>query len=53
MLLALDGALADGQWPLDESADARRLALLPQTEPLSWDVLVREPRYMRALEQLP
>ncbi len=53
MLEALDGARAKGGWQLDEAADARRRALLPQTEPLSWDVLVRDPRYIRALELLP
>lgn len=53
MLDALDRAREAGLWTLDESADARRLALLPQTEPFTWDTLVREPKYMQALEFLP
>jgi beta-N-acetylhexosaminidase len=53
MLEALDSARATGCWRVDETADARRRAMLPQTEPLSWDVLVRDARYMLALELLP
>jgi beta-N-acetylhexosaminidase len=53
MLETLDSAMATGCWRVDETADARRRVLLPQTEPLSWDVLVRDARYIQALEQLP
>ena len=34
-------------------ADAlSRLDLLPQTEPLAWDDLMRDPAYLRALDRL-
>jgi beta-N-acetylhexosaminidase len=29
------------------------LALLPQTAPLTWDELMHQPAYQRALERLP
>ena len=53
MLKVLDKARSKHKWMPDASADSRRLALLPQTEPLSWDLLMREPRYRQALELLP
>jgi len=31
----------------------RRTALLPQTPPLTWDALMHDPVYQRALERLP
>ena len=33
--------------------EARRLALLPQTAPLTWDELMHQGAYQRALERLP
>jgi len=51
----LDGlvkARADGTWSPDGAAERRRLDLLPQTEPLAWDDLMRDPAYLRALERL-
>jgi beta-N-acetylhexosaminidase len=51
----LDGlveARASGAWLPDGAAERRRLALLPQTEPLAWDELMRDPAYLRALERL-
>ncbi|HET7795380.1 MAG TPA: beta-N-acetylhexosaminidase [Rhizobacter sp.] len=52
----LDGllsALERGQWQADADSEGRRLALLPQTPPLSWDELMHEPAYQLALERLP
>jgi beta-N-acetylhexosaminidase len=52
----LDGlaeAQASGQWQTDPTCDLRRLELLPQTAPLPWDELMREPAYQRALALLP
>ncbi|MCA0177949.1 MAG: beta-N-acetylhexosaminidase [Proteobacteria bacterium] len=46
----LDGLAA--QWPGDAASEARRLALLPQIDPLPWDELMHEARYVRALETL-
>ena len=52
----LDGlaeAAARGGWTADEASEQRRLALLPQTEPLAWDELMHDAVYGRALERLP
>jgi beta-N-acetylhexosaminidase len=52
----LDGlvdAQAHGLWQLDPDSEARRLALLPQTAPLTWNELMHLPAYQRSLELLP
>lgn len=52
----LDGLLtaqSHGQWQADEDSERRRLALLPQTVPMTWDELMHDLRYQRALECLP
>jgi beta-N-acetylhexosaminidase len=52
----LDGlftAQKKGQWQPDPNSDARRLRLLPQSPPQTWDELMRDERYQRALERLP
>jgi beta-N-acetylhexosaminidase len=56
---ALDGLLdglvkarADGTWTPEGASERRRLDLLPQTEPLAWDDLMRDPAYLRALDRL-
>ena len=49
----LDGLMqaeAQGQWAPEPLSEQRRLALLPQTEPLPWDELMMSPAYQRALE---
>jgi beta-N-acetylhexosaminidase len=38
---------------LSTDSDARRRALLPQTEPLAWDELMHDAAYRHALERLP
>ena len=51
----LDGLMqaeAQGQWAPEPLSEQRRLALLPQTEPLPWDELMMSPTYQRALERL-
>ena len=52
----LDGLL-DAQrqqlWQPDPDSEQRRLALLPQTTPLTWDALMHSPVYQRSLERLP
>ncbi|MBK1688206.1 beta-N-acetylhexosaminidase [Rubrivivax gelatinosus] len=53
LLDGLEQAAADGRWTPDEASEARRRALLPQTEPLAWDDLMHAPAYQRALERLP
>ncbi len=52
----LDGLLAAqgrGEWQADADSEARRLDLLPQTAPCTWDELMHQPAYQRALERLP
>ncbi len=52
----LDGLLAAqarGDWQADPDSEARRLDLLPQTAPYTWDELMHQPAYQRALERLP
>jgi beta-N-acetylhexosaminidase len=53
MLDGLQQALRAGRWQLDVDSEARRLDLLPQTAPLTWDELMHQPRYQHALERLP
>jgi beta-N-acetylhexosaminidase len=51
----LDGlaeAAAQGRWQPSAASEARRVALLPQTEPLPWDELMHDATYQRALERL-
>ena len=52
----LDGLLRareHGHWQPDPDSEVRRLDLLPQTVPIGWDDLMRQPAYQRALERLP
>jgi len=52
----LDGLLESesrGEWQFDPDSEARRLDLLPQTAPITWDDLMHRPSYQRALERLP
>ena len=52
----LDGLLdaqARGDWQPDPDSEMRRLDLLPQTAPFSWDELMHRPTYQHALERLP
>lgn len=53
MLEGLARAHKDGAWRASEVSEQRRLALLPQAPAPSWDHLMTEPRYMRALQLLP
>ena len=51
----LDGLLKAreaGAWLPDGLSERRRLDLLPQTEPLAWDDLMRDAAYLRALDRL-
>lgn len=52
----LDGlvdAQQQGHWHADPDSEARRLDLLPQTAPFTWDDLMHLPAYQHALERLP
>ncbi|HKX95963.1 MAG TPA: beta-N-acetylhexosaminidase [Methylibium sp.] len=49
----LEAALGRGRWQASGDSEARRVALLPQTEPLPWDELMHHAPYRRALDRLP
>lgn len=52
----LDGlaeAQRRGAWRPDSASEQRRLALLPVGQPVGWDELMVQPRYMQALRMLP
>lgn len=53
LLDGLQEAAEQDQWEPDPDSEARRLKLLPQTAPLTWDELMHDPAYQRALERLP
>jgi len=44
---------AEHAWQPDPDSEQRRLALLPHSAPLTWDELMHQPAYQRALERLP
>lgn len=52
LLDGLEDAVTKGL-ALRPDSEARRLALLPKAEPLTWDTLMHDPVYLRALERLP
>ncbi|MDN3920916.1 beta-N-acetylhexosaminidase [Roseateles violae] len=52
LLAELEAAAADGRWTPEPDSESRRLDLLPQTVPLTWDELMRNPRYLAAIERL-
>jgi beta-N-acetylhexosaminidase len=52
LLQGLQHSLGDA-WHPDPDAEARRLALLPQAPPSSWDALMHDAAYQHALERLP
>ena len=53
LLAGLQAQADAGHWHPDPDSEQRRLALLPQTPPLSWDDLMHDAVYQRALERLP
>jgi len=53
LLEDLQQSAARSLWQPDADSERRRLALLPQSLPLAWDELMRDPRYQQALERLP
>ncbi|MFO1337556.1 MAG: beta-N-acetylhexosaminidase [Burkholderiaceae bacterium] len=52
LLDGLQAALDRGRWQTSVDSEARRVALLPQTDPLPWDELMHHAPYQRALERL-
>ena len=53
LLQGLDQAHTEGHWQRDPDSEQRRLNLLPQARPLTWDELMHQPQYQHALERLP
>ena len=53
LLEGLTTAAAQGLWQPDPDSEQRRLALLPPSPPLTWDELMHDAVYQRALERLP
>ncbi|HZY16022.1 MAG TPA: beta-N-acetylhexosaminidase [Ramlibacter sp.] len=53
LLAGLEQASQRGSWHPSEPSEQRRLALLPTSPAASWDALMTEPHYMRALQLLP
>jgi beta-N-acetylhexosaminidase len=53
MLDGLAEAQSRREWRANEVSEQRRHALLPCGPAVSWDALMTEPRYMRALQLLP
>lgn len=53
LLDGLSAALARGEWSASPDSEARRLDLLPQTAPHTWDELMLHPVYQQALARLP
>ncbi|MEY4712606.1 MAG: hypothetical protein RIS88_2056, partial [Pseudomonadota bacterium] len=50
LLAGLEKARRQARWRPSEASEVRRLALLPQRPAASWDALMAEPQYMRALD---
>ncbi|MBL0423138.1 beta-N-acetylhexosaminidase [Ramlibacter sp. AW1] len=50
LLDGLSESQARGEWRSSEASEQRRLDLLPTRPAPSWDALMTEPRYMRALD---
>jgi beta-N-acetylhexosaminidase len=53
LLEGLSQALDKGAWTASPDSEARRLDLLPQTAPFTWDELMHHPVYQQALAKLP
>ncbi len=53
LLDGLSEALARGEWAPSADSEARRIDLLPQTAPFTWDELMHHAPYLQALAKLP
>jgi beta-N-acetylhexosaminidase len=50
LLAGMEHALAADEWDCDVDSENRRIDLLPQTPPYTWDELMHQPRYQHALQ---
>lgn len=53
LLAGLASARRSAKWRPSEASEQRRVELLPKHPTVSWDALMTEPRYMRALDLIP
>jgi beta-N-acetylhexosaminidase len=53
LLAGLQAQADAGHWVPDPDAEWRRLAVRPNSPPQTWDMLMHDPTYQHALEQLP
>lgn len=53
LLQGLEQAQRARRWQADEDSERRRIALLPNAPPLTWDDLMHDGAYQHALERLP
>lgn len=53
LIQGLAQAQSQGRWQANADSESRRLALLPETLPQSWDELMHQPAYRNALDLLP
>ncbi|WP_280192200.1 beta-N-acetylhexosaminidase [Delftia sp. PS-11] len=53
LLAGMEEAQRTGRWQPDADSESRRLSLLPETVPQPWDLLMRQPAYLQALDLLP
>lgn len=53
LLDGLSEALVHGEWTPSADSEARRIDLLPQTAPFTWDELMHHAPYQQALSKLP
>ena len=53
LIQGLASELRHGQWQQSAASEARRRALLPSTQALSWTELMSDPAYLQALALLP
>jgi beta-N-acetylhexosaminidase len=52
LISGLEKAQKRGHWQASEASEERRIHLLPDSAPQPWDELMKDPRYLHALELL-
>ena len=52
LIAGLEQAQQRGDWQASEASEERRVHLLPDSAPQPWDELMKDPRYLHALELL-
>ena len=52
LISGLEKAQKRGDWQASAASEERRIHLLPDSAPQPWDELMKDPRYLHALELL-